>query len=158
MDKRRAEKFKEWQKKWAKIRREYLEDQLTTRPIVNRLLSGADGGHYISISRSGASNLPPVPDGGYWWMCPECFDEGRSDTYGQAEVQSMNHLLTHTTPQQEGELDVMKMRLMPEEFMTPSQLRRKALIGKEGEERVADAVATLRRIGIKGSQDKDKGV
>ena len=68
MDKRRAEKLKEWQKQWAKIRREYLEDQLTTRPIVNRLLSGADGEHYISFSKSGASNLPPVSDGGYWWM------------------------------------------------------------------------------------------
>ena len=122
------QEFKDWQREWSRIRTEYLTSR-TAPPAVYQTTSN--------------------PHDGYTWHCPKCGEPGRADTYEKAETYGMNHLLSHTSPLFESELEVMKLEQMPEKFMTDSQKRRKALIEKEGRGRVKDAIASLYRAGIK---------
>ena len=107
-----VEEFKEWQREWAGIRREYL---LSFDPVTI------------------VSPVSSSPYDGYQWECLQCGDFGNPESYELAELHGTNHNLSHVPERAEEELEALKLELMPEKFMSPNQKMRKEMIAKSKE-------------------------
>ena len=108
------EEFKEWQREWAGIRREYLLSFVS--PVV-------------------VSPVSSSPYDGYQWECLACGDSGSPESHELAEIHGDNHRLSHPPVGAEEELEAIKLELMPEKFMNPHQRMRKEMITKNKEYR-----------------------
>lgn len=104
--------FKQWQREWAQIQRDFLDGKLPV-PMVTQVTSS--------------------PADGYRWECPACDEIGTPvKSASRAEVAGNGHVQIHASQEDLEALEKMKVLRMPEELLTKYQReRRDELIADE---------------------------
>ena len=105
---------KEWSRTWARLRREYLDnDRAIVGPVV----------------------MAGIEPGTVRWECPVCGDIG-SDTWSasQAEAHGRVHMQTHISDDDHAALEALKVTHMPEALLTPYQRNLRDQLKRQGSE------------------------
>lgn len=105
-----GEKKKAWARKWALMRKEYLDGKLLDAVVL------------------------PIGDGAVRWECPLCGEHGSLvESEKLAQTAGRGHMQTHVTAEDHEALENLKVLNMPEELLTPFQRRRRDALLEDAE-------------------------
>lgn len=105
-----GEKKKAWARKWAGMRKEYLDGKLLDAVVLS------------------------AGDNTVRWECPLCGDHGSQVSSEKlAQTAGRGHMQTHVTAEDHEALENLKVLNMPEELLTPFQRRRRDALLEDAE-------------------------